>query len=242
MDHTPILRDTVLRTARRALRHHGNLSQAPLAPSPDSAGKALRAGSNDQPGYEEARVEGYSAGLEKGLAAATLRIAEEIDARKRHLVTQFNQAEARLAADLARQVAVLDGLIRTVERAADAQLRTLEGQAIALALEALCKIMCPNAGRDQLLVDLVKQGLTRLRDNALLAVRMHPADLAEMTSSPGGRALVGQRPRVQWTADSSLERGGCLLESEHGSLDVGLHAQVDRLRELWASADSGEGE
>ena len=239
MNRLPILRDTVLRPGRRALPHQAGPVETLQGSTLGQAGDLLRAGLIKPPGYEEGRSEGYAAGLQKGLADAAVQIAEEIDSRQRRLAIQLSQAETRLASEQSRRVAVLDGLIQAVEKAAEAQAPSLERQAIALALEALCKIAEPNAGRQQLLVDLVKKGLTHLRSNALLSVRMHPVDLAELTSNADGRALVEQRASARWTADSSLERGACLLDSDHGQLDTGLHTQLARLRKLWAEAGEG---
>jgi flagellar biosynthesis/type III secretory pathway protein FliH len=242
MNRISILRDTVLRPGRRALRQQAGPVEVSQSSTLERASPLSRPELVIRPGYEQGRAEGYAAGLEKGLADATARIAEEMDTRQRRLAAQFSQAEARLATDQARQFAVLDALIQALEKAAFVQAPALERQAIALALEALCKLAEPNAGRQQLLVDLVKKALTQLRGNALLTIRMHPADLAELTSTADGRALVEQRASAQWAADPSLERGACLLDSDHGRLDAGLHTQLDRLRELWAEAGEGAAE
>lgn len=231
MGPNPVLRNAVLSGQRRLLR------APPQVASNISAGAAMPA---ERSKDEEARAKGYAEGQRQGLADAAARIADEINARQRHLAAQFDQAEAKRAADHTRRLATLDNLAHTLGQAGDTQLRAIEVSAIALAFEALCRVLGPDTGREPLLARLVQQGLAQLRGHSLLRLRMHPQDLAELPSSTEGQALVERHAAARWVADPTLERGACLLDTDHGSLDASLHTQLARLRELWSHTEALE--
>lgn len=121
----------------------------------------------------------------------------------------------------------------------------LERQAVELAFEALCRVCGPQSeqadGSDRagLLVDLVRQGIGQLRGHALIGLRLATSDYSAFIESETSKALLQRYPELRVSVDSSLEPLGCIVESDHGQLDVGLATQLSRLRELWAQGASG---
>jgi flagellar assembly protein FliH len=71
-----------------------------------------------------------------------------------------------------------------------------------------------------------------------VTLRVHPEDL---------RLLEGARERltaegisgtpIDFKADSTIGRGGCLIDTESGLLDARLDSQLERLRTLLAGND-----
>jgi flagellar assembly protein FliH len=186
------------------------------------------------------RAEGYAEGLRQGLADASARIASELSSRQRHLEAQFEQAEAKRAAEHARRLASLDGVVQGFAQSRDALVRAIEADAVSLAFEAVCKVLGPESGRGELLSSLVRQGLAKLHGQAVMRIRLHPRDLDELQASSEGRALSARQPGLQWTADPSLQRSSCLLDTDRGTLDASLQTQLGRLAQLWAAVEVEE--
>jgi flagellar assembly protein FliH len=230
MSHHPVLRDAVLGSDRLQLRRTSSANgglKAVVDAHPQ------RHASEVGPALEEARVEGYAQGMQQGLQDAAAQVAAEVAACQRQLAAKFEQAEAHRASEHTRRAGLLESLAQSLDRAAEAQRRSIESQAIAVAFAALCKILGPSGGRLPQLTDLVEQGLRQLRGSTPLAVRLHPRDLAEMQAAVEGQSLIERCPNLRWMADANVERGGCMLQTDRGWLDASLHTQLSRLRELW---------
>jgi flagellar assembly protein FliH len=230
MEGSPILRDAVLGPVRRTLQ--GPRLPADLAPATSAA-----AADGPPSALEEcARAAGHALGLKQGLAAAAARIDGEIAARQRQLESEYQRAAAELVAEHERRVALLDEMCKAFDRGTQEMLTKVEAHAVALAYEALCKILGPQPERRMVLADLVKAGLKRLEGQALHRVRMHPADIRELRSLFDARAVAAAAP-IPWHADSALEPGSCLVEADRGLLDVSLSGQLERLRDLWTNSE-----
>jgi flagellar biosynthesis/type III secretory pathway protein FliH len=135
--------------------------------------------------------------------------------------------------------------LQTIQKALPERFMALERQAVELAYEALCRVCGPQSeqasGSDRagLLVDLVRQGIAQLRGHALIGLRLGTADHAAFVNSEASKVLLDRYPELRVSLDPSLEPLGCMVESDHGQLDVGLSTQLSRLRELWAQAATG---
>ena len=194
---------------------------APVPPQPAVA---------EERGYEA----GYEAGLREGLKDAERQLDEEVQSRVRKLealaTTQHEEAEQQSAQRLAQ----LDTLLEGLQAAVSDRLAQLEPEAVAMAYDALCKLLGQRAGDERVLAALIQQAVRQLRGGTLLAVRLHPADLDALQAHLAGQSLAERYPAVRWEADPHAERGSCTLTSDRGSLDASLATQLDRLRSVWA--------
>jgi flagellar assembly protein FliH len=191
---------------------------------------------------------GFDEGLRRGLDEANERIEKELETRWNTHKQQFEQAERRRSDEHTARLAGLDAMLKTIQKALPDRFMALERQAVELAYEALCKVCGPQpeqaAGSDRagLLVDLVRQGIGQLRGHALVGVRLGTADHTAFMQSEASRALLDRYPELRVSVDPSLEPLGCIVESDHGQLDVGLATQLARLREVWAQETLGSPE
>lgn len=183
--------------------------------------------------------EGRRAGIEKGMAEADARIQEAMT-----LAQAQGRDEAVRRDELARkawaeQVREMADLRRAFESAAEARIESLERDAVALAFEALCRIVGETAEQPAHLARLVRTSMAQLRGAGLLRVRLHPRDLERLRQVADGIELTMPSDVVRWLPDPAVLPGGCVFDSDAGSLDARLETQLARLRDAWsAAADS----
>lgn len=162
---------------------------------------------------ETARELGRQRGLQEGRAAG----AEEV----------HRSAEA----ELARIRAIATGL----QGALDTGIRGIEDVAVAIAFEAVCKMLGSAAASPDGIRALVREAVTHAAGARQVTVRLHQADLATL------RAAGGVESAAKWVEDKSVELGGCVVETDGGTLDARLETQVERLRATLLAARAALG-
>lgn len=145
---------------------------------------------------QQARDEGYAAGLAQGMAEA------------QHLLQERMQRLDALLESAARPLRSMDDLVE-LELARLAM--TVARQVVAHELRTA----------PDLVVDAVRQAALALPSaSGNLRVRLHPDDLALL------RSLEMVESHWQLLPDNSLQRGDCLLESERSRLDARVETRL----------------
>jgi flagellar assembly protein FliH len=133
-------------------------------------------------------------------------------------------AGARAEAMLRRLAQTLDELqaFRTE------MIQRTERQVVELALAIARKVVQREVSLDsELMLAMARVALDRLGDAATATIRLHPDDYAAAAS---GRAQAGGSGHgVEIVSDPAVRRGGCVVRSEFGSIDVAVDAQIDEL-------------
>jgi flagellar assembly protein FliH len=142
----------------------------------------------------------------------------------------YEQGErAGLQAGGERATAMLRRLEQTlVELAAlrHEMIRQTERQMVQLALAIAKRIVRREIALDRDLTQtMVRLALERLGDSTSVSVRLHPEDFAAI----GAGANQWERSHVSVVADRDVSRGGCLVESDFGSIDGSIEAQFQEL-------------
>jgi flagellar assembly protein FliH len=103
-------------------------------------------------------------------------------------------------------------------------MRKSERQLVQLAVAIASRVIQREITLDrELLVAMARVALDRLGDVTSATIRLHPEDYAATTAARGG-ALSTELVRV--VADPIVNRGGCLVESDFGLIDLSVPAQV----------------
>lgn len=157
---------------------------------------------------ETARELGRQRGLQEGRAAG----AEE--ARR--------EAEAELVR--------IRSIASRLQGALDTGIKGLEDVAVEIAFEAVCKMLGTAAVSREGMRALIQEAAGRVAGAERIAVRLHPGDLAALQSAGALDADLVPGASVHWAADKSIELGGCVVETEGGTLDARLETQLERLR------------
>jgi flagellar biosynthesis/type III secretory pathway protein FliH len=132
------------------------------------------------------------------------------------------------------------GLLVSTAEALDAArlgvVRELEDSVYLLALAVARHLILREVSADPSVVrDLVKRGLEAFPVGSRVEIHLHPDDLAALRSQSELPGSDGRAADIQWTADPSVERGGCTLETPHrvvdGRVDLALRDLYHRMRD-----------
>jgi flagellar assembly protein FliH len=134
------------------------------------------------------------------------------------------------AAGLAAGAQECTVLVRELTKAADdvikmrsGMLRQTERQMVQLALAVAQRVVQRELAVDPaLLLEMARGVVARIDESARVTVRLNPQDY----DASGAAAITDLAPNVAITADSKVEPGGCRIESDFGTLEAGVEAQI----------------
>jgi flagellar assembly protein FliH len=160
----------------------------------------------------DAFAKGFAAGEQGGLEASSERVEAMI---------------RRLTQTLEDLVTLRANMIRQTER-----------QMVDLSLAVARRIIHREVSLDRdLLIAMARVALDRLGESASVTVRLHPEDF-ELTGASRVTRTMGEGVTV--VADPRVERGGCLVESDLGAIDVGVDSQIQEFARALLVADYDE--
>lgn len=162
--------------------------------------------------HEEARSQGYAAGLAEGREAAA--------------------AEARQAAEA--YAARLDGLLANLRQSLDDLDQSVAEQLLALAIEVAAQVTRGHiAAREDALLPVVREAIATLPlHHAHIVLRLNPADAANV------RSLLGDElshSGTQIVDDSMISTGGCLVQAGTSEIDATIETRWKRVLEAIGS-------
>jgi flagellar assembly protein FliH len=165
--------------------------------------------------------EGYQDGLHQGQERAKSDLADAVEKLRRE---QQETASAR--------VSKLDGLIRTLPNQWEQFLADSEDDMVALAFEALCRMLGEKIVKQEDVRLQVQHVLSSWRGRTALEIHVNPDDLQWLQEDADFAAqLQGLgHDRLRWVSDGGVELGGCLLRSSEGGLDARFEVQLQLLR------------
>lgn len=139
---------------------------------------------------------------------------------------QGERAGAEAAA--ARSEAVLQRLKQTLAELQSLRAEMIhktERQVVQLAIAMARRIVHREISLDrELLSAMARVALDRLGESASATIRLHPEDFAVTNGAQAPSDGV-----VQVVADPMVRRGGCMVHSEFGLIDVSADAQIQEL-------------
>lgn len=162
-------------------------------------------------------------------AAIDGRSAEKIAALEREaFVKGYAQGERSGAEAAARQgEAMLRRLSETIEEVAALRtdlLHRSEKDIVRVALIIAERVLHREVSLDrELILAMAHIAIDRLGNRASATIRLHPADHAALMAVPRAQPFAGA---VEIVADASVSRGGCLVQSDFGLIDLGVEAQL----------------
>lgn len=240
LDLVDVLRDVALHPQPRPLLRP---SAAPARVAVEVLGPAgaVRAATEAAAeGRRAGHAEGFAQGRDEGRASAMAELARETQSRVAQALEAASErstteAAARQAEAQQRTEALIArwaNAVEAFETGAAERLDALESDAIALAFEAVCRIVGERSGCAELVEGAVRTAIGSLRAGTLLRVRLNPADFPLLAPTGAAPDLAGDAA-VEWIADHGVDSGGCILDTVQGSLDARMETQLVRLRQLW---------
>ena len=162
-------------------------------------------GRDQEPSREEQLRQARETGYREGEAAATQAARSKLDAAVDQLGSSI------------RELAGYRGRLRK-----DAE-RDLVGLSLAIARRILRREVSLDP---EAVLGIVKAALQKLDAREVYRVRLHPEDVVLL-----GRRMepVGLGRNVELVADSSIERGGAVVETTRGALDATIGGQLQEI-------------
>lgn len=173
----------------------------------------------------------------EGPVADALRTAQEIRTAAQRRSEALAQ-DIRAAAQRDARAALAAEYVK-LARTQRAQAEALQGQVIDVAMGAAARLLGqqltiePSAA-----VAIVRPLLAKLPGAMRVAIHVHPEDLGAVRAW-----LVAEdapRDALQVVAHSDVTRGGCIVESDVGSLDARVETRLSALREQLAATPASD--
>jgi flagellar assembly protein FliH len=225
--------------------NHGTHAQLdifeyPAGPEPLAAGwLGWEEPAPPEPEEPEAQPEDHSRAEAEAAARAELdrRLAEEgrkgFEAGREQgrqegrLAEREAQAQALAAANQQRIQQTAE-LLDNFSRERDQFLQRVEHEVVELALAVSARILRREAQMDPLLLTgAVRVALGQLASTTAVRLRVPPAELAMWAESMAVIPNLGLRPTV--VAGEGMRLGDCMIETELGSVDLGIRAQLGEI-------------
>lgn len=112
----------------------------------------------------------------------------------------------------------------------DKALIEVERDVLRLAVRLTEKIIGREIARDEgAIADIVGTALRQARRDEALTVRVNPADLPATQTHRDRIDPTGRARFLDFVTDPQVKRGGCLIESESGTIDAQLDTQLRAL-------------
>jgi flagellar assembly protein FliH len=161
---------------------------------------------------EQARRDGEAEGREAGLAAARAEVQSVVE-----MMVQALAEVAQMRQEL---------LIALEQDAADLAIRISE-HVLAGALEV----------EPERIVDVARNALRRANDRRQVVLVVNPADLEILGEAVQSlKSELGGIEHCDVQSDRRIARGGAILRTDAGEIDVTIDAQIGRAREVVAAA------
>ncbi|EOC99307.1 FliH/SctL family protein [Caldisalinibacter kiritimatiensis] len=164
---------------------------------------------------EEARKQGFNEGYSKGYQEG------KEDADK--LIEEANEIK-REYLERSRKV-----------------IKNIEKDVIELVIKNCEKIINMKLDDDkELILSIVEKGLESLAVSEKVTIRVSPDDYDVVELSKGRiLAMATLVEDIVIKKDNNLERGGCIIETEKGSVDVSIKSQIEEMKKtLYSLIDS----
>ncbi len=168
-----------------------------------------------QQAYEQAREEGFRTGLEAG------------------------RKESRQ--ELEQALKQIDDLLHALAETRGTLLHEAEDGAVEVVFEAVTKMVGYASTDRQIAYNLVREAIEQVkgRDRLIIRVSNQDYDMVHTAlSQPGTAESLAKSLTV--VADNLVQLGGCLIETESGSLDARLEIQLQRLRDMLLSVRNAD--
>ena len=160
---------------------------------------------------QQAREDGMAAGLEKGKQAVTAELESVIQKLRR----------AYMDIETYRKQLYLKAETETVDLAL-AVARQIIGQEISLDR--------------QIVLNVVKGALDKVVNHEKVKIRINPQDLdAVQTALFEFLPHVEKIENVQFEADAAITTGGCVVETNFGTVDARIENQLDQIESAFAA-------
>jgi len=164
---------------------------------------------------------------------------EQLESEKQNYRQQVeeqvrNELEEKYRQEYAERNEELLVLIDAVAECKIGEVCRFEDELVALAYEAVCKIIGQAMADKSVAVSVVREVISHAQDRMQMILRVapHDFDIIQEAKELLSRGLTN---RLEVVADDHVGYGGCILETDAGTIDGRLEQQLNSLLELLVS-------
>ena len=173
---------------------------------------------------EAARTEGYRQGYDAGWSAGERDAVRETTER-----FEIERQAQRLA---------LEEFMNSVEATSRRAWIEMEPEILSLVFEIAHKVLKMEVQLNrEAAVEVVKNTLRRVADSTSLRIRVHADDLQTIRANRDELySMVDGTRKVEIVEDRRVGLGGCILETDAGTIDARIETQLEEIRKLLAQS------
>ncbi|MCA2978432.1 MAG: flagellar assembly protein FliH [Myxococcaceae bacterium] len=155
------------------------------------------------------------------IKAEALRFKEEVFAKAREEAKA--DVQARAAEELARAKMQAGQIVAAAER-----------DVLELALKMSAKIIGRDLERDpEVVLEICATAVEAARGSKAMVLKVHPDDGKVLREKrPRLMDLIGRAVDLAIRDDAEVERGGCVIQTEYGTIDGQIRTQFEMLRNV----------
>jgi len=137
-----------------------------------------------------------------------------------------------------------EGLAQTTEQLVKARmeheqfLKNANRELVDLAFKIAEKIIGKQIEIEpQTIISIVKQAMQNVRGSKQLTIRVHPNDAKILRENDEElQEALGRQRMIDILEDKKVQPGGCIIESEIGTVEAQLQTQLERLKKILLAA------
>jgi flagellar assembly protein FliH len=153
------------------------------------------------------------------------------------------QGRSEASGEFKRGVELLNEYARMLQAERKEMLERYEQSAVKLAFTLAEKVIGQELETDpKAVAQIARNAIAQVTDAQQLTLRVNPQDAEYLKSMQADlMTLLSSNAQLDIRGDQSVRRGGCLVESEQGTLDARIESQLATLRiAVENSASDGE--
>jgi len=203
--------------------------EEPAGPSPEEEAAAIRAEAEQMLAEARSQVAEF---LREAQQQAQAMEAEARERGFREGMEAAQDAQRRLLADL-------EALRAAVQAERDLFFENLEPEVVRLALAIAEKIIRQEVDlHPEIVVGVARAALLQLKDAQTARVSAHPSSVDALRQHLAS-SLPGGPSEISIHATPLVSPGGCMIDSDRGSVDARLETQMERIATALQEGDTG---
>jgi flagellar assembly protein FliH len=203
--------------------------EEPAGPSPEEEAAAIRAEAEHMLAEARSQVAEF---LREAQQQAQAMEAEARERGFREGMEAAQEAQRRLLADL-------EALRAAVQAERELFFENLEPEVVRLALAIAEKMIRQEVDlHPEIVVGVARAALLQLKDAQTARVSAHPASVDALRQHLAS-SLPGGPSEISIHATPLVSPGGCVVDSDRGSVDARLETQMERITTALQEGDTG---
>ncbi len=160
---------------------------------------------------EEAQNEGFAQGFDAGQSEAQVLIDEALMIKEEWTINR------------------------------DRFIRRMEEDIIDLSLKVIQNVINREISDQSYILDLIKKGIENLTYTSSLVVRVSEYDFDYAAANKSKiLAMIDGVEHIEVRKDLSLDHTECVIDTDTGSIDIGINSQIEQVKKLFNTILSGD--